>query len=189
MISFIRENDGKVDAFGLGGIDLYIQAVDRRYTLRDAEKVANAARISPVVDGSGLKNTLEKRVIEYLASETDIFSERKKALVVCAMDRFGLAQSLEAAGCDMRFGDLVFILNLPIPLRSLRSLAMVARVAVPIIRLLPFTMIYPTGEKQKSNKPRYPKYFLDADIIAGDFHFIKRYMPPELPGKLLLPIL
>jgi hypothetical protein len=167
-------------------MDLYIQAVDRRYTLRDAKRVASAAKISPIVDGSGLKNTLERRVVEYLIGETDIFSDRKKALVVCAMDRFGLAQSLEKAGCDMRFGDLIFVLNLPVPLKSLRSLALIARMAVPIIRLLPFTMIYPTGEKQESNKPRYPQYFLDADIIAGDFHFIKRYMPPELPGKIII---
>src|SRR5690554_3650848 len=61
MIALIRELDGKVDAFGLGGIDLYIQAVDRRYTLRDAQKIAAAARSTPIVDGSGLKNTLERK--------------------------------------------------------------------------------------------------------------------------------
>ncbi len=186
MIKFIRENDGKVDAFGLGGMDLYIQAVDRRYTLRDAKKVANAAKKSPIVDGSGLKNTLERRVVDYLVRETDIFSVKRKVLVVCAMDRFGLAQSLENAGCDMRYGDLIFVLNLPVSLKSLGSLALIARLAVPIIRLLPFTMIYPTGEKQESSKPRYPQYFREADIIAGDFHFIKRYMPPELPGKIII---
>lgn len=186
MIQFIRENDGKIDAFGLGGMDLYIQAVDRRYTLRDAQKVADAAKISPIVDGSGLKNTLERRVVEYLVRETEIFAEQKKALVVCAMDRFGLAQSLAGAGCVMRYGDLAFILNLPVSLKSLGSLALVARLAMPIVRLLPFTMIYPTGKKQESNKPRYPRYFLDADIIAGDFHFIKRFMPLELPGKIII---
>ena len=66
MIRFIRENDGKIDAFGLGGMDLYIQAVNRRYTFRDAQKVADAARITPIVDGSGLKNTLERRVVDYV---------------------------------------------------------------------------------------------------------------------------
>ena len=66
MIRFIEENDGKIDAFGLGGMDLYIQAVNRRYTLRDAQKVASAARITPILDGSGLKNTLERNVVEYL---------------------------------------------------------------------------------------------------------------------------
>jgi len=186
MIRFIRENDGKIDAFGLGGMDLYIQAVDRRYTLREAQKVADAAKLSPIVDGSGLKNTLERRVVEYLVKETDIFAERKKALVVCAMDRFGLAQSLEKVGCEMRYGDLIFVLNIPVPLNSLHTLAFIARLIVPVIRLLPMSMIYPTGEKQESSRPRYPRFFLDADIIAGDFHFIKRYMPEELPGKIII---
>jgi hypothetical protein len=185
MIRFIRDNDGKVDAFGLGGMDLYIQAVNRRYTFRDAQKVAGAARITPIVDGSGLKNTLERKVVDYLLQETDIV-ENKKVLVVSAMDRFGLAQSLEQAGCEMEYGDLIFVLNLPVPLKSLKTLAFIAAVAVPVIRLLPFSMVYPTGKKQETNKPRYPQFFRRADIIAGDFHFIKRYMPEELPGKIII---
>jgi hypothetical protein len=186
MIRFIRDNDGKVDAFGLGGMDLYIQAVNRRYTFRDAQKVAGAARITPILDGSGLKNTLERKVVDYLLQETDILAEKKKVLVVSAMDRFGLAQSLEQAGCEMQYGDLIFVLNLPVPLKSLKTLAFIAAVAVPVIRLLPFSMIYPTGKKQETNKPRHPQFFLRADIIAGDFHFIKRYMPVELPGKIII---
>jgi hypothetical protein len=186
MVSYIRENDGKVDAFGLGGIDLYLQAVDRRYSLRDAEKVANAAKLTPIVDGSGLKNTLERRVVQHLLEETDILSGRKKALIVSAMDRCGLAQSLSEAGCEMGYGDVAFVLNLPILLKSLNTLAFIARLLVPIIRLLPFSMIYPTGKKQEKNEPRYPKYFLDADLIAGDFHFIRRFMPERLPGKIII---
>ncbi len=186
MVDFIRENDGKVDAFGLGGIDLYLQAVDRRYSLRDAEKVARAAQITPIVDGSGLKNTLERRVVQYLLEETDILAERKRALIVSAMDRCGLAQSLSDAGCEMAYGDVAFVLNLPILLKSLKSLALIARLLVPIIRLLPFSMIYPTGKKQEKNEPRFPRFFLDADLIAGDFHFIRRFMPERLPGKTII---
>ncbi|NLX91501.1 MAG: quinate 5-dehydrogenase [Firmicutes bacterium] len=186
MIQFIRENDGKVDAFGLGGMDLYIQAVDRRYSLRDAEKVAAAAKITPIVDGSGLKNTLERRVVEYLLQETDILAEKKKALIVSAMDRCGLAQSLEEAGCEMVFGDVAFILNIPVRIKSLKTLAFLARLLVPIIRLLPFSMIYPTGKKQEKSKPRFPRFFQEADLIAGDFHYIRRYMPSELPGKIII---
>ncbi|MEW5921457.1 MAG: quinate 5-dehydrogenase [Bacillota bacterium] len=186
MIHLIREYDGKVDAFGLGGMDLYIQAVDRRYTIRDAQKVAAAARLTPIVDGSGLKNTLERRVVQYLLKESAVLEGTKKILVVSAMDRFGLAQGLEQAGCEMRYGDLIFILNLPIPLKSLYTLAFIARLLVPVIRLLPFQMIYPTGEQQERSRPRYPRFFQEADIIAGDFHFIKRYMPAKLPGKTII---
>lgn len=186
MIDTIREMDGKVDAFGLGGIDLYVYAVDRRYELRDGRKIVRAAQSTPIVDGSGLKNTLERRAIEYLVEYTDMFKERKKALLMCAMDRLGMAEALGKAGCEMTYGDFPFVLGLPIPLKSLKKLAVLARFIAPIVCRLPFSMIYPTGEKQGINKPRFERYFNAPDIIAGDFHFIRRYMPPELPGKIII---
>src|SRR5262249_58437977 len=57
-IARIAELDGQVDAIGLGGIDLYLVAGDRRYVVREAARMAEAARQTPVVDGSGLKQTL-----------------------------------------------------------------------------------------------------------------------------------
>lgn len=186
MIRYIRENDGQVDAFGLGGMDLYIQAVDKRYTIRDAQRVAAAAKQTPIVDGSGLKNTLERRVVEYLLKETTVLSNKKKVLIVSAMDRFGLSQSLEEAGFDMYYGDFIFILKLPVAIRSLKTMAIAARLLVPVIRLLPFSMIYPTGDKQDSSESRHPRFFYEADVIAGDYHFIRRYMPENLPGKIII---
>lgn len=186
MIALLQEYDGKVDAFGLGGIDLYISAVDRRYVLRDARKIIRAAQLTPIVDGSGLKHVLERRVIEYLVANTDIFKERRKVLLTCAMDRLGMAQALFDAGCDVTLGDFLYVLNVPLPLKSLKSLACLARVVAPIVVQLPFSMIYPTGEQQGESKPRQIRYFLENEIIAGDFHFIHRYMPPELPGKIVI---
>ncbi len=186
MIALIKEYDGKVDAFGLGGIDLYISAVDKRYILRDAKKIICAAQHTPIVDGSGLKHTLERRVIEYLVANTDIFKERHKVLLTCAMDRLGMAQALFDAGCDVTLGDFLFVLNMPLPLKSLKSLARLARFVAPIVVRLPFSMIYPTGEQQGESKPRQTKYFTENEIIAGDFHFIHRYMPPQLPGKIVI---
>ncbi len=186
MVELIRELDGKVDAFGLGGMDLYIYAVDRRYEFRDARRISRAAQKTPIVDGSGLKNTLERRSIEQLGEQTDLFKETKKVLLMSAMDRLGMALAFEKAGCTMTYGDLLYVLGLPFPLSSLKSLAMIARVLAPLVGQLPFTMIYPTGDKQAVNKPRYTRYFEENDIIAGDFHFIHRYMPEELSGKVIV---
>ncbi len=186
MVTMIKELDGKVDAFGLGGMDLYIYAVDRRYEFRDARRIWRAAQKTPIVDGSGLKNTLERRSIEQLMESGDLFAEPKKVLLMSAMDRLGMAQAFEKAGCKMTYGDLLYVLNLPLPLHSLARLAFIARILAPLVGQLPFTMIYPTGKKQTINKPRHVKYFLENDIIAGDFHFIRRYMPSELPGKIIV---
>ncbi|NLA74490.1 MAG: quinate 5-dehydrogenase [Deltaproteobacteria bacterium] len=185
MIALIEELDGIVDAFGLGGMDLYIHAVDRRYEIRDARKIVGAAKKTPIVDGSGLKNTLERRVIKYVAETTNLLNN-KKVLLMSAMDRLGMAQAFEEAGCRMVYGDVPFIIGLPLPLTSLNKLACFARVLAPIVCLLPFSLIYPTGEKQGQNKPRFARYFFEADIIAGDFHYIQRNMPKELPGKTIV---
>lgn len=186
MIELIKEMDGKVDAFGLGGMDLYIQAVDRRYTIRDAQKVANAAKITPIVDGSGLKNTLERRVIKTLVNETDLLRGSPRVLMVSAMDRCGMAVALQEAGCRMTFGDVAFILGIPVGLSSLNTLAFIARVLVPFIRLLPFHMIYPTGSKQEKITPKFVNFYNNADIVAGDFHLIKRFMPHSLKNKIII---
>ena len=62
----VAELDGTVDAFGLGGIDLYIQWSGRRYHFRDARRIASAAVKTPIVCGAGLKDSLERRVREVL---------------------------------------------------------------------------------------------------------------------------
>lgn len=186
MVEKIKELDGKVDAFGLGGMDLYVYAVNRRYAFRDARRIVKAAQKTPIVDGGGLKNTLERRAIEYLYEHTDLFAEQKKVLFMSAMDRLGMAQAMEKIGCKMTYGDLPFVLGLPLPLGSLSAIAVAAGILAPLVCQLPFTMIYPTGDKQSVNKPRFSQYFYDNDIIAGDFHFIHRNMPEELPGKTVI---
>lgn len=185
-VKLIRELDGQVDAFGLGGIDLYVYAGPKRYILKDAARIARAAQVTPIVDGSGLKNTLERKVIEHLQSETGMSFAGKKILMVCAVDRPGMAESLTRAGAEMTFGDLIFALGVPLPLKSLKTLERIAKLIAPVVCRLPIKMLYPTGSKQEKVESRYCSYYLDADIIAGDFHFIRRHMPPELNGKTII---
>lgn len=187
-IRLIAELDGRVDAFGLGGIDLYLVAKGRRYVIRDALRMARAARKSPVVDGSGLKHTLERRVVRWLEREGGIMLRGRRVLMVSAVDRFGMAESFAEAGADMIMGDLIFGLGIPIALHSLDAVDRLARLMLPILCRLPFTLLYPTGEKQEniSGGAKHKKYFDWAEIVAGDFHFIRRYMPDDLSGKVIL---
>lgn len=182
----IRELDGKVDAFGLGGTDLYLVAGNRRYVIRDSAHLVRAARQTPIVDGSGLKDTLERKTVEYLERDLGMSLGDKRVLVVSAVDRFGLAEALAATGARVIFGDLIFSLGLPIPITSLGTLRFLARLLLPIICRIPFKYIYPTGSKQEEIVPRHEKYYLAADVIAGDFHYIRRHLPPELPGKMII---
>src|SRR5437016_3668004 len=58
--TLITELDGKIDAFGVGGTDIYVYVGDKRYTFPEIARLWSVARQTPYVDGSGLKNTLER---------------------------------------------------------------------------------------------------------------------------------
>jgi hypothetical protein len=186
VIAIIKALDGKVDAFGMGGIDLYLFAGDKRYMIKDAVRIAKAAQLTPIVDGSGLKNTLERRVVKFLEDNLNLRLKEKKVLMVSGVDRFGMGEAFDAAGCRITFGDLIFALGIPIPITSLTALRRVAHALLPIIVRLPYTFLYPTGSKQDQITPKYARYYEAADIIAGDFLFIKRYMPAKLTGKIIV---
>ncbi|MEG6566709.1 quinate 5-dehydrogenase [Thermoanaerobacterium saccharolyticum] len=186
-IDLIKELDGKVDAFGMGGIDLYLYAGERRYIIKDAVPLKNAAKISPIVDGSGLKNTLERRVIKYIHKNNILDIKGKKVLIVSAMDRFGMTQTFHEYGADLTLGDIIFALGVPIPLHSLKLLYGLAAIIAPIIVKMPFEMLYPTGDKQLSiDSRKYEKFYKEADIIAGDYLFVKKYMPDDLKDKIIV---
>lgn len=181
----IAELDGQVDAIGLGGIDLYFLIGTHRYYVRDAVRLARRAKRTPVVCGAGLKNTLERQTVRALGSALDWPS--RKVLMVSAADRYGMAEELVRQGADVVFGDLVFALGLPMPVRTLPGLVRLARTLLPVISRVPFKWIYPTGSAQeRAPDPRFTRYYEDADVLAGDWHFIKRYAPPDLAGKVVL---
>lgn len=184
-IKLIGELDGRVSAIGLGGIDLYVPVRSRRYYFRDALKMARAARRTPVVCGAGLKGTLERAAVGTLAPQLQL--EGRKVLMVSAVDRFGMAQAFVELGADVVFGDLMFLLSVPLELRSLASLERVATLLLPPIVRLPFKWIYPTGERQeKAPEPRFGAAYDRAELIAGDWHLVKRFAPARLDGKLVL---
>lgn len=184
-IELVRSLDGKVDAFGLGGADLYVWEGKRRYTFRDSLRLARAAQKTPMLDGSGLKHTLERKAVQDL--EPMIGWKGKKVLVPSAIDRFGLAEALTEAGAQVLYGDFIYALGIDIPLRTLSALRTWAYILLPIITQLPFKWLYPTGEKQEKQVLDWrQKYFRWADVIAGDWHFMRRYMPQDMQGKIIL---
>ncbi|MGI6514541.1 MAG: quinate 5-dehydrogenase [Syntrophomonadaceae bacterium] len=185
-INMIRSLDGKVDAFGMGGITLYIYVGNRRYVMKDAKKLLMEARKTPIVDGGGVKNILEKQSIERVAREGIVDFTDRHVLMVCGVDRLGMAQVLDALSNHIVFGDLIYGLRLPIRIRSLKGLERVARVIAPVVVNLPFDSLYPTGSKQEVIIPKFSKYYYEADIIAGDFLYIRRYLPERLDGKIII---
>jgi hypothetical protein len=178
--------DGRVDALGVGGADIYVVVGERRYAFKQIQKLVSGAKQTPVVDGSGLKHTLERETIRTLQREGTVDFKQERVLLVSAVDRFGMAQALEEAGASVTYGDLLFGIGIPIPLRSYKAVRFFGSIVLPIITRLPFKWFYPTGEKQDSRTPKFPKVFNEATFICGDWHYIKRYAPDRLEGKTIL---
>lgn len=187
-IKLIKELDGKVDAFGMGGIDVYLNAGKTRYRIKDALPIKEAAKVTPIVDGSGLKMSLEKEIPLFINNNVEKL-KGKNVFVLPGIDRYGMAEGFDNMGCQLVFGDLMVALGINIPIKSLRMLDKIASVIAPVACRLPFEMLYPTGKEQNkdtSKAGKIDKFFYDADIIAGDFHYIRQYMPGGMQGKMVV---
>jgi hypothetical protein len=178
--------DGQVDAFGVGGTDLALRVADKTYPFPQIYRMVSVVTETPVVDGGGLKRTVERGVFQFVEREIGAHISPKTCLVTSAADRYGMAESAVGAGYQTVFGDLMFGLGTPIPLRTLRAVDAVARIVAPIATRLPFEWLYPTGKKQSEVVPRWEKYYRWASVIAGDFHYVKRHMPSQMEGKAVV---
>ncbi|MCB8968113.1 MAG: quinate 5-dehydrogenase [Chloroflexota bacterium] len=185
-IARFTELDGQVDAFGVGGIDLWVQMGEKRFPIHDAQKLVKNVRRTPVVDGSGLKNTLERQVVKTLVEELGPRYASGKVMLTVGVDRYGMTLAFHENNYEMALGDMMFALGVPIALRTLPQLQLLAKFLVPIATRLPLKYLYPTGEKQDEIIPKFTKWYQWADVIAGDCHYIKRHMPDNLAGKVIV---
>jgi len=180
-----QELDGQVDAFGVGGADLGLMVDDVWYPLYSVQPMVRFVRKTPLVDGSGLKNTLENRVAPCLEKNIGSYIREKKAFMTGGADRWGMSKSFLDAGYDVIFGDIMFGLGLGIPVRGEKTVKRLAAIMMPIAGRLPFEWVYPTGEKQEHRVPKWEKYYRWGTVIAGDCHYIKRHIPDHMEGKVI----
>ncbi|KUK81544.1 MAG: Uncharacterized protein XD97_0625 [Pelotomaculum thermopropionicum] len=189
-LELLQDLDGKVDAIGLGGIDVYLFVKHKRYAVKDGLRLMEAVKVTPVVDGSGLKNTLEREVVRVLADETGHLKKGTKVLMVSSVDRFGMAEALTEMGCDVTFGDLIFTAGIPYPIKTVEELEEIAGRILPEISQMPFHMVYPTGKKQETQDEdkvkKFAPYYREAEVIGGDFHLIRRFMPDQMNRQIIL---
>jgi hypothetical protein len=181
-----RDLDGKVDALGVGGADINVVVENRKYPFRQIVQLVSSATKTPVVDGGGLKHTLERETIRALQRDGVVDWKQERVLLVSAVDRFGMAQALTEAGADVIFGDILFGLGFNVSLTRYSQVKSLGGIILPIITKLPFKWFYPTGEKQEQRTPKFPRVFADRTLICGDWHYIRRYMPEDMKDKTVL---
>ena len=183
-----KELDGVVDAFGVGGADLGLMVDNKWYPLYSVRPMIRYVKKTPIVDGVGLKNTLENKSAPLLASKIgDYINQKGKTVfVVSGADRWGMTSSFLDAGYKCTFGDLMFGLSVPVALHTGKQLKTLASLLMPLAGRLPFSWVYPTGEKQEVRVPKYQKFYQEATVVAGDCHYVKRHMPDDMQGKVIV---
>jgi hypothetical protein len=184
------EMDDQVEAFGVGGVDLYLRLDECEYPLRSALKLVKGLK-SPCVDGRGLKHTLERRIFELAYPQlNEIFENSGKihfhqAFIPVAADRLGLAQAVEEVSDKIVLGDLMVALGIPIPVQGIGSYKNIARILFPIVSLFPMRMLF-YGSSGAAREPKYTKFWREADLLAGDFLFMRKHVIDDLAGKTVI---
>jgi hypothetical protein len=179
------ELDGQVDALGVGGVDLYLRLRQREYPLHAALKLVADVHRTPVVDGRGLKHTLERRVFELARPALGGLPHFRSAFVPVAVDRLGLAHAVAEVADKVVIGDLMVALGIPIPVRGIKNYYRLARLLFPIVSHFPMRMLF-YGSGEDKPQPKYHRYWREADLIAGDFLFMRKYLPDDLRGKTVI---
>ncbi|HSW09837.1 MAG TPA: quinate 5-dehydrogenase [Bacillota bacterium] len=184
-VRMLKDLDGQVAAFGIGGIDFSVKSGKRSWPLREAIRLAGTPRVTPVVDGGGVKDALERQIVFDLEPVYGIPVKGRRVLVASGAARYAMAEAFVQAGADCIFGDLMFVLGLPVKIRTLAGLDRAVRIIAPVASRLPISLLYPTGKAQHRSTPRFPAVYAWADFLTGDYHFLHRHLPDRIDGKVV----
>jgi hypothetical protein len=73
-----KELDGRVDAFGVGGSDLGAMTDGKWYPFYSVLPMVRYVKKTPLVDGTGLKNTLESKAPAFIDQKIGNYSDMRK---------------------------------------------------------------------------------------------------------------
>ena len=153
---FMTQSDGVVDCLCVGGTNLGLYCGGRYYRFREIAQLTRNVRHTPLVDGSGLKNTLERRTLHYLQQEGVVDFSTAKVLLTCGIDRFGMAEELDAMQADVVYGDIMFNLGPAIPVRSLRGLQRLGWTLLPLMATESSTWIVTPSAAASPRRVNFP---------------------------------
>lgn len=178
--------DGQVDAIGLGGMNINFKVGHRIYIHQQIRKLACTAKTTPVLDGVHIKNTFERWAVSQVAQQQRGIFNHKRIFIVSGTDHYGMAQVLSNFTRQISFGDPIFHLKLPFALRSFNQLKRYSKLILPLLCRGSYRRLFPIGHEQIPRTPRGIKYINQANIIAGDSVYIRRFAPDILRGKVVI---
>ena len=186
MSAQIEALDGQVTAVALTGIAKTLQLGKAKVAHPTSAPLFEIAQQTPVVDGAGVRAAMERWAVRLAAEAQPGIWSRKRVLMAPGLNHNGLAQALEQYADSVHYGDpLVYFALPPVPgVGSTETLARVAEPTLNQLRAYPFRRLFP--QAGTTSRPRSPKLFDWADILAGDMGGIRRYAPPQLKRKVVV---
>jgi predicted amino acid dehydrogenase len=184
--ALISAADGQVDAIGLDGLPKCLKLGPAARPHAVGAALAAMASHTPVVDGAGIRDGLERwAVILADRAQPGIFAE-KRILMVPGLNHGGLAQALTRHGSSLRYADPLVYFALPdIPgVGARQTLEQAAAPTLEQAKDFPFRRLTP--QPGEPGVPRAARAFLDADVLAGDIGAIRRYAPRRLERKTVV---
>lgn len=186
MAAHIAELDGTVDAIALQGITRTLRLGKQTVPHSMAQPLFTIAEKTPVVDGSGVRATMERWAVRLAADAQPGIWARKRVLMVPLTNHYGLAQALGQYTEHVRYADSIIFFALPDPVGIGRTgtLATIAKPALAQMKDFTFNRIFPAAGTAGVSRSVAP--FEWADILAGDMGSIRRYTPASLKGKIIV---
>lgn len=178
--------DGKVAAIALEGMPDRLCLADACRDHEAGQRLAGLAKLSPLVNGSGVRATLERwGVMLAERAQPGIFSQ-KNILLIPGLNHEGMCQALQRHSPHLRYADPVVYLGLP-DFPGAGNPKTLERLSGPILDQLkqaPFRRVNPLPGAPGVKRSQTP--FLWADVLAGDIGAIRRYAPQDLRRKTVL---
>ncbi len=165
--ALFEQLDGQVDALGVGGVDLFLRLDGREYPLRDPLRLVRRVKRTPLCDGRGLKHTLERRLFSLIGDTQDPTPRFQRAFIPTGIDRLGLAEALDAVADKVVFGDL-FTFGIPLPIIGLSAFKRVMRLLLPMLGMLPMSVLYGiSANPSRVKKPAAMRFLaqLDGQVV------------------------
>jgi predicted amino acid dehydrogenase len=178
--------DGQVDAIALDRLPLTLRLGRASIGCPAHAPLVAAAHRTPVVDGSGICDGLERwGVILADRAQPGIFAE-KRVLMMPGLNHAGLASSLMRHARSVRFADPAIYFGLP-QFPGMGSRSTLEQAAVPILETLsgdPPERLFPRAEPRAQND--HKRLLRWADILAGDAATIRRFGPDRMHRKTIV---
>jgi predicted amino acid dehydrogenase len=184
--ALIAEYDGQVDAIGLEGLPAELQLGNVRRSHDAGARLHTAAHVTPVVDGAGVRPSLERwGVILTDRAQPGIFAE-KRILMTPGLNHSGLAQALGRHSPYIRYADPALYWALPAfpGVGARQTLDQAAPATLEQLKDAPFRRLLPQPGAPKVPRAAHP--FEWADVLAGDIGAIRRYAPAKLAHKTVV---